>query len=277
MIGTNGFSLSFLIKSTIICVILALHQLPRKLNFKTVSNRGDFSVVAFSAYEDDPDIMSDLKHEDIKNFKEYCSRGLQRFQDRDIRGALDDLQTAAQFNSTQPLVQLGIILYLVNEYEDAAKRLAKDIKTIEDSRFAKATELRLWRCACLNKLGRHKEAIDALDHTLTSSTGLYEERYLFNQTLLFYAHEKSLEDMLEIFGSCDGLDTLGRSFLGNFFLGLYYDSVGESGLAQAFLSIPKESARYSSRDMWYHLPRVFYDLRYPDSDDRGVNSAGMII
>lgn len=75
---------------------------------------------------------------------------------------------------------------------------------------------------------------------------------------------------------------MGAIFYGNFYLGLYFDSIGthafsvtlyaytvtgDSGLAQAFLRFPFESARYPPSDMWYHLPRALFRMRGWSADE----------
>ena len=78
-------------------------------------------------------------------------------------------------------------------------------------------------------------------------------------------------------GSADAEDRLGYRFYGNFFLALYYDSigkvdrlwlrnlsrlcVGEQDMAQTFLAFPCTSKRYPPTDMWYHVPRALAKLR----------------
>jgi hypothetical protein len=110
-----------------------------------------------------------------------------------------------------------------------------------------------------------------------------------NRTLGFFASQVPLEELLDSLGAVDERDTFGARYFGNFYLGLFYDSVGEPGLSQAFLTIPNESERYPKRDMWYHVPRMLYRQRFAgdgDGEDGGgggsgggdlVNSAGMII
>ena len=220
----------------------------------------------------------EIKEESLRYFKEYANRGLTKFRQRDIDGAVTDLKTAAGFNTSQPLPQLGIMLYCIEEYDMAAERLRKDIEILEGSRYFKATELRLWHSACQNRLGNKAAAVSALDHTNLSPFGLFEDRYIFNRTLLFYAGENTLEDMLDIIGRADQSDFGGTIFFGNFFLGLFFDSIGNKGYAQAFLNRPSESTRYPPNDMWFHLPRVLYDMRFPKSPDHSeVNTAGMIV
>ena len=67
--------------------------------------------------------------------------------------------------------------------------------------------------------------------------------------------------MMEIIGKVDDKDMEGNSFYGNFYVGLYYDSIDSRYFAQTFLAIPAASTRYEDDDMWYHLPRVLFTER----------------
>jgi hypothetical protein len=68
--------------------------------------------------------------------------------------------------------------------------------------------------------------------------------------------------MLEYIGGADEKDFEGRRFYGNFYLGLYFDSLRNLELCEGFLQYPKESKKYRSHDMWFHLPRVLYARRF---------------
>jgi tetratricopeptide (TPR) repeat protein len=226
------------------------------------------SYSALSSTKYNPNIYDDDNEEDfssveegLRYFREYAKRGLKRFRDRNIEGCLADFDRAANANSSQPLAQRGIALYCAGRYEDASLQLERDIKIIEGSKTFKASDLRIWHSASLNKLGRKEDAVRALDHLGLDTPGLIEKRFIINCTLSFYANEMPLDDMMEAIGSADERDIFGFRFFGNFFLGLYYDSIGEADLARVFLSFPRDSTRYPDRDMWYHVPRFLYTLR----------------
>lgn len=59
---------------------------------------------------------------------------------------------------------------------------------------------------------------------------------------------------------------IGVKFYGNFYLGLYFDSMNDTEAAKHFLSYPATSNRYPNLDMWYHVPRLLY-ARYKDDDE----------
>lgn len=219
-------------------------------------------------YDDDDEVDFSNMEQGLRYFREYAKRGMKRFRERDIVGSLADFDRASMANSSQPLVQRGIALYCAGHYLNASLQLERDIEILEGSKTFKASDLRIWRSASLNKLGRKEEAIKALDHSYLATSGLMEQRFIINSTLSFYAGETSLEDMMGIIGDTDERDVFGFRFFGNFYLGLYYDSVDEPDLARVFLEFPKESNRYPDRDMWYHLPRFLYTLRgWDDNDD----------
>lgn len=223
------------------------------------------------AYNDHFSHEFDIMTDSMRYFREYAKRGLQRFMDHDLDGAVKDFQRAAMANSTQPLSQLGIFLYCAGKYSDAEVQLELDIQKIESLKFFKATDLRLWRCASLNKLGRVDDAKRALDNSYLTSTGLVEHRPLMNMTLQFYGGELQVEELLDFIGTADEKDFSGTSFFGNFYLGLYFDSIGDMDMSRTFLSIPKNSNRYPTRDVWFHLPRVLYEQRFGSSADDDSN------
>jgi hypothetical protein len=218
-------------------------------------------------YDDDNEEDFSTVEEGLRYFREYAKRGLKRFRDRDIVGCLSDFDRAANANSSQPLVQRGIALYCAGHFQNASLQLERDIAIIEGSKTFKASDLRIWLSASLNKLGRKEDAVKALDHSYLATSGLAEQRFIINCTLSFYAGEMPLDDLLGIIGETDERDVFGFRFFGNFYLGLYYDSIGEFDLARVFLSFPKDSNRYPDRDMWYHVPRYLYTLRGWDDND----------
>lgn len=212
-------------------------------------------------YDDDNEEDFSTVEEGLRYYREYAKRGLKRFRDRDIAGCLADFDRATNANSTQPLIQRGIALYCAGHFHNASLQLERDIEIVEGSKTFKASDLRIWLSACYNKLGRKKDALIALDHTYLATSGLIEQRFIINSTLSFYAGEMTLDDMMGIIGDTDERDVFGFRFFGNFYLGLYYDSIGEFDLARVFLSFPRGSNRYPDRDMWYHVPRYLYTLR----------------
>lgn len=218
--------------------------------------------------KNNPNIYDDDNEEDfsgvgegLRYFREYAKRGIKRFRGRDMEGCLADFDRAANANSSQPLIQRGIALYCAGQFEEASIQLQRDIGLLEGSKTFKASDLRIWLSATLNKLGRKEDAIQALDHSYLSTTGLTEQRFIINSTMSFYAGEMPLEDMMGLIGEADERDVFGFRFFGNFYLGLYFDSVNEADLARVFLSFPKDSNRYPEKDMWYHVPRYLYTLR----------------
>lgn len=76
--------------------------------------------------------------------------------------------------------------------------------------------------------------------------------------------------MIDFIDRADEKDISGRIFYGNFYLGLYFDSICEltkddsdfDGVAERFLRVPAHSRKYREDDMWFHLPRILYDKRF---------------
>jgi tetratricopeptide (TPR) repeat protein len=210
----------------------------------------------------------------IRYFREYAKRGLKRFLEGNLDGAVSDLNRAATADPKQPLQQRGIVLYIVGQFEEAARQLEVDIKKMEHMKLYKASELRLWCSACYNKLGQRESAISILDMDNRIGIPCDTQSAANNRTLGFFASQIPLEELLEAIGSVDERDTFGARYYGNFYLGLFYDSVGEPGLAQAFLTIPNESTRYPPRDMWYQVPRMLYRQRFTDAEAEAEAGAG---
>jgi len=204
--------------------------------------------------------------EGLRYFREYARRGMERFMKGDLAGCLADFDRAVASNSSQPLIQRGIALYIAGHYQNASLQLAKDVEALESSKLFKASDVRIWLSAAYNKLGLRDKAVRAVDNTYLTNTGLVEQRYIINATLDFYAGAKPLEDMLSIIDAVDDKDVFGIRFFGNFYLGLYFDSVGEHDLAKTFLAFTRESKRYPDRDMWYHVPRMLHTTRGWDDD-----------
>lgn len=196
----------------------------------------------------------------LKQYREYAKSGLNKIiNDNDIEGAIADFKIALSKNSSQPLQQLGILYYCIGRYQEAEQQLLSDITIMEQSKLFKASDLRLWRSAALNKLNKTREAYLALDHTYLS--GIPESRPIMNMTLNFFAQKHSLEYVMDIVNNMNQQDFSGVRFFTNFYIGLYYDSVNNEELATAFLSIIQQSNKFPPKDMWYHVPRILYQHR----------------
>ena len=186
----------------------------------------------------------------LNSFRNYVKDGLKKFLEGDIQGSVKELDRASLCNSSQPLQQRGIILYCVGRYDCAEKQLNDDIAKFESMRFSKASELRIWRSAALNKLNRREEAKQALDINNRIGISVITQSRFVNSTLSFFHGDLPLEEMISLTGNPSEKDLSGNNFFGNFFIGLYFDSIGEAALAEAFLAIPNQSTRYSDKDMW---------------------------
>eukprot|EP01041_Mallomonas_annulata_P001898 gene1898-3675_t len=230
------------------------------------TRRSSVFRIGVSGIYDDHDTYLDDVSDGLRYYREYVKRGMQRFMNHDLQGAEADFNMAKEFNNTQPLIQRGIALYCNGKYDAAAEQFGCDIKYLENLKIVKSSDLRLWKSACLRKLGYIEEADNALDLNNIASYGISEGRYLMNNTLNFYAGQRSIEDMLDIVGSGDEKDFLGVRFFGNFYIGLYYHSIGNMDFAKLFLEIPASCDRYSDKDMWYHVPRVLYEATSSPSE-----------
>lgn len=186
----------------------------------------------------------------LRDFREHAGRGIQLFKTGNLIEAINSFEFASVANSSQPLAQLGICYYCNKQFDKAATQLAKDVKKIEASKQFKASDLRLWLSASLNQLSKNDDAYYALDLNNVNVPGIIEERLLMNYTLNFYGQKFAIEDMLEFIGLADERDFEGRRFYGNFYLGLYFDSMKNADLSEAFLQFPSTSRKYHHNDMW---------------------------
>lgn len=164
------------------------------------------------------DNVDDLK-ENLQYFRQYASKGIDSFRKGNLKEALDYLEMAKNQNSSQPLIQRGVLLYISGDYHLSVDQLQKDIEILESSKMYKASDLRLWLSACYNKLGDNASAIKALDLKNEASNLISEERYLLNSTLHFYGGERQLGDIMEIVDGTEKKDLSGNRFFGNFYLG----------------------------------------------------------
>lgn len=233
-----------------------------RLIFPTTSNVRNKNIWSVEKSFDGiyEDHESNGLNDELRYYREYVKRGMKRFMDRDFAGATADFDRARGFNGTQPLIQRGISLYCIGDYEASARQFSDDIKIFEGTKMIKASDLRLWKSACYNKLGKFDDALEALDLSNKLCYGHFEQRYIINNTLHFFGQERSIDDMLEIIGNADERDFTGVRFFGNFYLGLYYASINVLDLSLSFLDIPSNSFRYPNKDMWFHLPRVMRDV-----------------
>ena len=197
----------------------------------------------------------------LRYYREYVKRGMKRFMAHDLEGAESDFERAREFNNSQPLMQRGVVLYINGKYDEAEIQFKEDTKKLENLNLQKASDFRIWWAACLYKSGKTEQALQALDLRNEQSHTLREDKYLMNNTLHFFGRERSLDEMMSIIGNVDSKDMMGHSFFGNFYLGLYFDAINDPDMAKLFMEIPYNSNRYSQNDMWYHLPRIFYEKR----------------
>lgn len=219
-----------------------------------------------AAYEDQETNILGV-NENTRYFREYATRGLEKFKKGDLEGSINDLIKAKDADSRQPLMQLGIFLYINGNYEDAEKQLMKDIITIENAQISKASELRIWRCASLSKLGNAKEAKRILNEPVTKNfTAMNEDRYIMNITMGLFNGDIELESMMQLIESREEGDVTSFRFYGNLYTALYFDSIGDADLCKTFLAFAIGTNPSAKRDIWYQLPRLYYIKRYGVDD-----------
>ena len=271
-IGLVFIFLMFLVIS--INALIEVRNLPKYVLYRSIIL--DKSFVLNNNANDSPDISAGRRvmyneiddgtlDGNLRYFREYAKRGMNRMKIGNLTGAILDFDRAVQADSSQIFVQRGILLYLLGNYTEAGKQIDIDIQKIEKYKGNKASDLRLWRAACLNKLQLQNEAKQAIVAYLPSED-LYEPRYWMNNTLKYYEHKIELTDILEMIESTsDKRDVAGMNFYTNFYLGLFHDSIDDMETCQLFLRVASESNRYPVQDMWYHVPRILYNQRFTDS------------
>ena len=157
----------------------------------------------------------------LGKFYSSAQAGVASLLRHDLPGALAHFDAAALQNSSQPLVQRGISLYLMGRYEEAAEQLQRDVDKLERRKLFRAADMRLWLCAALNRLGREKEALAALGLRQYAADGtlVVEPRFLLRNVLSFFGGEIDLSSILAIIGRVDESDATGTIYYGNFYLG----------------------------------------------------------
>lgn len=167
------------------------------------------------------DRLPDGIDDSLSKFYASAKAGIQALVQHDLPGAVGHFDVAAQQNSSQPLVQRGIALYLLGRYEEAARQLQKDIARLEHKKLYRAADMRLWLSASLNRLGRTDEARKCLGLGDVADDGsrVVESRFLLQIVLAFYAGDVDLTDILAVIGRVDEADFTGTIFYGNFYLG----------------------------------------------------------
>ena len=204
---------------------------------------------------DGSNILKPITQEGLREFRANAGAGVQGMIDGDLNKALDSFDAAKNANGTQLLLQRGMTLFLLEEYENAASQFAEDVNLMENKnlKLFKATDARLWWSASLRALNREAEAKDALD---IYNDELEESRYLMQVLLRYYHGDVPLEELMQVVGDTDDRDVLGNSYYGNFYLALYLTATGEKDMAKAFLDLVCDSGNLDDKDLWRHLPSL---------------------
>jgi tetratricopeptide (TPR) repeat protein len=208
---------------------------------------------------DDIDEEANFKNkESLRQYRQYAKAGLEYIMRHDLVAALNQFNKAINANASQPLLQRGMTCYLLGDYNEAVNQFEKDLKILENVnlKLYKATDMRLWLSAAYNKLDKREEAIRALD---LKNHDLQEERYLFRKIMEFYAGDIEIDAVLTIVGNAAVADPVGTLFYGNFYLGLYFDSMNQKEMVGAFLDIPVTSNKFPKYDLWFHIPRLLLE------------------
>ena len=203
------------------------------------------------------DFEKPITQDGLREFRSQAGSGIQSMIDRDLNKALEYFNAAKSANSTQILLQRGMTLFFIGNYEEAAIQFEQDVESMENRnlKLFKATDARLWWSAALLAQGLEKEAKDALD---IYNDELEESRFIMKMLLRYYHGDMPLQDLVCIIGDTDDKDVLGNSFYGNFYLALRLIASGEKDMAKAFLDLICDSENFDEKDLWRHLPGLLH-------------------
>ncbi len=93
-----------------------------------------------TAYDDYEEFGSDNVKVGLQYYRQHAKAGMKCFMEHNIDGAINEFDKAILANSSQPLVQRGIALYLMGRYEDAIEQLRKDVELTENKNVRAVAE-----------------------------------------------------------------------------------------------------------------------------------------
>ena len=91
------------------------HYVNSRLANERSQNEKD-GILSYIYDEGNQDFQFETLEDKLKYFREYTKRGLLRFKERNLDGALSDFNRALQADSSQPLIQRGVVLYIMGNY-----------------------------------------------------------------------------------------------------------------------------------------------------------------
>ena len=149
-------------------------------------------------------IPKGVEGDNVSLFREHGMKGMRCFKENNLFETLNHFEKAFEANQKgkpQPFSQRGIILYIAGRFEEAERQLRQDIDILEKAKITKASDLRLWRFACLHRLGKGEDAIACLDYDNEDPSGLVEDKFLMKELirytffLFIYCNDSSIEKL----------------------------------------------------------------------------------
>ncbi|CAM9574942.1 unnamed protein product [Pylaiella littoralis] len=157
---------------------------------------------------------------------------------------------------------LGLVLYYLGRYEEAAVRLDTDIRSFEKQFEECATDERIWQAAAwirgAGEAGADVEQVAAALPPLSIPEPNALRRTVYNM----FRGGDTPEDVQRVAKlNADGIDYLGVEFFFKVFMGLYHDAHRNEDEAERYIIAACESKYPKPDDLWYHTPRIHAKAR----------------
>ncbi|CBN77475.1 conserved unknown protein [Ectocarpus siliculosus] len=157
---------------------------------------------------------------------------------------------------------LGVILYYLGRYEEAAVRLDTDIRSFEKQFEECATDERIWQAAAwirgAREAGADVEQVAAALPPLPISEPNALRRTVYNM----FRGGPTPEDVQQVAKvGAGGIDYFGVDFFSEVFLGLYHDAHGNELEAETYILAACGNTYPNPDDLWYHTPRIHAKAR----------------
>ncbi len=161
----------------------------------------------------------------LESASDYVSRGMQRFRDNKISGALRDFQRAVELDArTRPyLWQHGISHYYAGEFKKGRQQFELH-QTVNPHDVENAT----WHFICvaaIDGVGAAKKSLIKIDITR-------DTRIPMSEVYRFYAGRGSEDSVIE---AADKANTELARMYAHLYLGLYYEVAGEVDKARSHM------------------------------------------
>ena len=192
--------------------------------------------------------------------------GHRYFMDGQLDSSLECYTQALRAKPQSYLPQRGVVLYMLDELEEAQQQFSADISLFESKFGELATEERLWQTACTGAMLGLEPAQESLQSSLDliESDGHVEpeRRSVFRKIRDVYAKREEPVAHTQVWEAEGERDLLGRRFYSAFFLALLADVQRDRTAAQKYLSTALASPHVRTPDdLWFWVPRHLAEVR----------------